>query len=83
MKNEKFEMECLKDKEVVKQAGVKIIVQDAARDTLLKGALDNSDYFLRGTELIVGSEVPYLALTLGFFAMEHRANALALKRNNY
>ena len=83
MNDKKFEDECLKDKEIVRKAGVKLIEDDRTRDILFKGSLGNSDYFLKGAEIISKSEVPYLSITLGFFSMEQRANALALISDNY
>ena len=83
MTNKEFNEKCLKDRTVQKPAAVKIVGSDRDRDFLFKRALDNSDYFLKGTKVIAKSDAPYLAFILGFFAMEHRAYAVALLYNSY
>lgn len=83
MTNEEFNKKCLEEQQITIKAGVKIIESDRDRDALFTGAINNSDYFLKGTETIANSDTPYLAFILGFFAMEHRAYALALKTDNY
>lgn len=83
MEDQKFTEDCLKEKTVTREPGVIIISDTRKRDSLFKGALGNSDYFLKGAEITSETDVPYLAITLGFFAMEQRTRALALISNFY
>ena len=41
--------------------------------------LSNSDYFMKGAEEIIETKTPSLIFIIGFYAMEHRANALIAK----
>ena len=83
MTDEEFNEKCLTEQTIVREAGVKVVKSDRDRDALFKGAIANSDYFFKGVETISKSNAPYLVFILGFFAMEHRANALALISDNY
>ena len=80
MGNNEFEEECLKEKEVVQKQGARPITTQLERDNNSKNSFSNANYFLEGARQIVKGATPYLVFTLGFFAMEHAANALiALK----
>jgi len=78
--DEEFETECLKEKQITKKPGAVEIKEARDKELRYKSLLANSDYFLEGAKLILGTNVAYLAITLGFFAMEHAANALIAKQ---
>ncbi len=74
--NLKFTEECLKEREIVQKAGAAPITTQLDRGNTGKNAMSNAHYFLEGAKQIAGGATPYLVFTLGFFAMEHAANAL-------
>jgi len=77
---EEFENECLKEKQITKQPGAVPIKEERERELRFKGFKSNSDYFLEGAKLVLETNAPYLAMVLGFFAMEHMINALIAKK---
>jgi len=80
MDEDKFAEDCLKEREVVQKQGAQPIITQLERDSNSKNSFSNAQYFLEGAKQIVEGATPYLVFTLGFFAMEHAANALiALK----
>ena len=74
--NPEFESDCLNKKQVMQEPGAKPIITQYERENKHKNLLSNSDYFLEGAKQMIESKTPFLAVILGFFAMENRANAL-------
>ena len=74
--NPEFESDCLNKKQVMQEPGAKPIITQYERENKHKNLLSNSDYFLEGAKQILESKTPFLAVILGFFSMENRANAL-------
>ncbi len=79
MKLNKFEVECLKEKQVIKQPGAVKIKTETEKNNKVKLMLSNSDYFMKGAEEILVTKTPSIIFIIGFYAMEHRANALIAK----
>ncbi|MEK6853821.1 MAG: hypothetical protein AABX60_00675 [Nanoarchaeota archaeon] len=80
MNNDKFAEDCLRERQTMQKPGASPITTQLERENKSKHSLSNSHYFLEGAKQILSGSTPYLAFPLGFFAMEHAANALiALK----
>jgi len=77
MTSQEFQSKCI-DKTHVKKLDTQQVM-----DTQSKLFIKNSDYFLKGAKSILESETPYLTPILGFFAMENRVKALAIKKLGY
>ncbi len=76
IKLDKFEDECLKEKQITKAPGAIKIKTETDKNNKVKLLLSNSDYFLKGAENVLETSTPSLVFIAGFYAMEHRSNAL-------
>ena len=77
-----FDEDCLKEKQITKKPGATIIKTEAEKNNKVKLMISNSNYFLKGSEEILNTKTPSIVFIIGFYAMEHRANALIIK-NGY
>lgn len=75
-----FTDECLKERDIKQKAGAVPITTQLEKENKTKNSLSNSHYFLEGARQILGGNTPYIAFTLGFFAMEHAAVALIAQK---
>ena len=69
MKLNKFELECLKEKQIIKQPAAVKIKTETERNNKVKLMLSNSDYFMKGAEEIIETKTPSLIFIIGFYAM--------------
>ncbi|MEK6974570.1 MAG: hypothetical protein AABW41_05030 [Nanoarchaeota archaeon] len=76
---DKFEDECLKEKTITKPAGAKKFSTEAEKNNKVHLLVSNSDYFLNDLEFVLQNGFSSLIYILGFYAMEHRANAFIAK----
>lgn len=80
MIDREFAEKCLKERMVKVPPTVTVIPQEEAIQSLAKQHKNNSEYFLEGAQNLLKSSTPLLAILLGYFAMEHKANQLLALR---
>lgn len=74
--DEEFEEKYLKKRTVTISPTVTVIKQEEQKQSLVRQHQNSSEYFLEGTQNLLKSNTPLLAVLVGFFAMEHKANQL-------
>jgi len=80
MIDKEFEDKCLKERTVLIKPTVIKIERVDLKMSLANQHKNNSKYFLEGAQVLLKSNTPLLAILLGYFAIEHKANQiLALK----
>jgi uncharacterized protein (UPF0332 family) len=73
--DKKFEKECMSnEKKVV------AFSSSVESNKKIKEHNSNSEYFLESAQNLLKSTTPNVAVLLGFFAMEHKANALVVSK---
>lgn len=80
MAKEEFDEDCLRERQTAQRPGASPIATQLERENKSRHSLSNSSYFLEGAKQILNGSTPYLVFTLGFFAMEHAANALIAQK---
>lgn len=75
--NKKFKDDCLQNERIIKKGpGAEIIKEEDKAKNLYKQLNSASEYYLKGANELIDSDVPYLVFIIGFFAVEFKANAL-------
>ena len=75
-----FESKCLKERNITIKPTVTVIRRPELIAPIAEQHKNNSEYFLEGAQILLKSSTPLLAILMGYFAMEHKANQLlALK----
>ena len=75
-KDKEFEEKCLSKKTTTQEPSVHRIAEETLRETIAEQHKSNATYFLEGVKNVVKSQTPLLAILMGHFAMEHKANQL-------
>lgn len=75
--DKKFKDDCLQKERIIKKGpGAEIIKEEDKAKNLYKQLNSASEYYLKGANELIDSDVPYLVFIIGFFAVEFKANAL-------
>lgn len=74
--DKEFMEKCLSKRTIVQEPSVKEIVRKGARVSIAEQHKNNAEYFLNGAKFLLNSETPLLAVLIGHFSMEHKANQL-------
>lgn len=82
MTNKKFEDKCMKERTLKIAPTVTIIKREEEIKSLADQHENSSAYFLEGTQALLKSNTPLLAILTGYFAIEHKANQI-LALNGY
>jgi len=80
--DKEFEDKCLNERTVTIKPTVVMIKRPELIAPIANQHKNNSDYFLEGSQNLLKSNTPLLAILMGYFAMEHKANQL-LALNGY
>ena len=75
-KEKEFEEKCLSRRTTTQEPSVRRIAEETFRETIAEQHKSNATYFLEGVKNVVKSQTPLLAILIGHFAMEHKANQL-------
>lgn len=73
--DKEFEEKCLSKRTVTQEPSVTII-EDKEITSTAEQHSNNAAYFLEGAKFLLNSPTPLLAVLIGHFAMEHKANQL-------
>ena len=82
MIDNEFDEKCLQKRTVASGPSVKIIQDEKIKNQIANQHNENSRYFLEGARNLLNTNTPLLAVIVGYFAMEHKANQL-LALNSY
>lgn len=82
MIDKEFDEKCLQERAITSKPSVKIIRDEKIKHQIADQHNGNSRYFLEGAKNLLNTNTPLLAVVVGYFAMEHKANQL-LALNNY
>src|SRR3989338_10691312 len=82
MIDKEFEEKCLNERTTTMLPAVTTLKEEEQIGALAHQHKNNSGYFLEGAQNLLKSSTPLLAILLGYFAMEHKANQL-LALNGY
>src|SRR3989338_3012888 len=82
MIDNEFDEKCLQKRTVASGPSVKIIQDEKIKNQIANQHNENSRYFLEGARNLLNTNTPLLAVVVGYFAMEHKANQL-LALNGY
>lgn len=82
MIDKEFDEKCLQKRTATSGPSVKIIQDEKIKNQIAGQHNENSKYFLEGAKNLLNTNTPLLAVVIGYFAMEHKANQL-LALNNY
>lgn len=74
--DKEFEEKCLSKRTIIQEPSVSQIAEKALRETIAEQHKSNAEYFLEGAKNIVNSSTSLLAILIGHFAVEHKANQL-------
>ncbi len=74
--DKEFMEKCLSKRMIVQEPSVKEIVRKEARVSIAEQHKNNAEYFLNGAKFLLNSPTPLLAVLIGHFSMEHKANHL-------
>jgi len=80
--DKEFEEKCLSKRTVIQEPSVSSITDGKIMESLAQQHKNNSEYILEGAKNLLNSPTPLLAILIGHFAMEHKANQL-LALNGY
>lgn len=75
-----FENKCMRERTRTEPPSVTVVKQEKTMQALADQHKNNSEYFLEGAQNLLKSSTPLLAILVGFFAMEHKANQLLALR---
>lgn len=78
--DKELEEKCLKKRTITISPTVTIIEQKEEAQSLFNRHKNSSEYFLEGTKTLLKSSTPLLAILIGYFAIEHKANQLLALR---
>lgn len=82
MIDKEFDEKCLQKRTRTSEPSVKIIRDEKSKQQIANQHNENSKYFLEGAKNLLNTNTPLLAVVMGYFAMEHKANQL-LALTNY
>ena len=74
--DKEFEEKCLSRRTMTLDPTASKLQDDRVMQTASKQHKNNADYFLEGAKYLLNSPTPLLAVLIGHFAMEHKANQL-------
>lgn len=74
--DKEFNDKCLNEKTITQKASVTSLKRKEDIDSTVEKHKNSSDYFIDGARSMLQSKTPLLAVLLGYFAMEHKANQL-------
>jgi len=80
--DKEFEEKCLSKRTATQEPSVSAIADEKIMESLVEQHKNNSEYILEGSKNLLNSTTPLLAILIGHFAMEHKANQL-LALNGY
>src|SRR3989344_2441488 len=76
MNDAEFEEKCLKKRTITILPTVTTLKEEEQIKALAQQHKSNSEYFLQGAKSLLKSDTPLLAILIGYFAMEHKANQI-------
>lgn len=74
--DKEFNDRCLNERTVIQKASVTLLKRREEVDSQAQKHKDSSAYFIEGAKAMLQSKTPLLAVLLGYFAIEHKANQL-------
>lgn len=81
MIDKEFDEKCLQERTRTSEPSVKIVRDEKIKHQIADQHNENSKYFLEGAKNLLNSTTPLLAVVIGYFAMEHKANQLLALKN--
>jgi len=74
--DKEFNDKCLNERTITQKASVTPLIRKEDIKSLAEKHKNSADYFIGGAKVMLQSKTPLLAVLLGYFAMEHKANQL-------